>query len=242
MLERGRANRHAFEIARPLGPAQREIEVGLGEIDRAVAADQLKPQPRVGRAERGKPRRKPRREHVAWARDRVDLARLPGLHCLDRFLEPQETLADGIEPGGRLVGQLKAFGGAAEQHHAEQVFERANLLANRGRGDGQFVGRARERQVPRCGVEHAQAVERQVRPLHARTSGHSGSRSGTMSGPGTTFVRRAVSGCGCGKREKRDRHFEQIGLLPRRIAAAPGTPAHRVMALHRTIGRAKRAA
>ncbi len=87
------------------------------------------------------------------------MARLPGLHRLDRFLEPEEAFAQRIEPGDRLVGQLEPFRGAAEQHHAEHVLERADLLADRGRGHRELVGRAGEAEVPRGGVEHAQGVE-----------------------------------------------------------------------------------
>ena len=81
-------------------------------------------------------------------------------------LEPQEAFAQGVEPGLGLVGQLEALGGAAEQHHAEHVLERADLLPDRRGGDRELVSRARERQVPRGGVEHAQGVEGQVRALH----------------------------------------------------------------------------
>ena len=46
------------------------------------------------------------------------------------------------------------------------VFERANLLADRRRGDGQLVRRPGKGQVASGRIEHAQGVERQERALH----------------------------------------------------------------------------
>ena len=82
------------------------------------------------------------------------------------FLELEEPFAQRIEPGLALLGQLEALRGAPEQHHAEHVLERADLLADGGGRHRQLVGRAGERQVPRGGIEHAQGVERQVGALH----------------------------------------------------------------------------
>ncbi len=162
------AQRHAFEIGRPLAKAHREIEVGLGEIGLGVAADQHVAQLRIDRAERGEARGEPQAEHVARGGDGIDVARLARLHRPHRFLELEEPAAQGIEPGHRLVGQLQPLGGAPEQHYPEHVLERADLLADRRRRHRQLIRRARERQMPRRRIEYAQAVERKVGALHAR--------------------------------------------------------------------------
>ena len=120
--------------SRPFDQAHRDVEVGLGEIGLLVG-DQLEADFRVGGAERGQPRGQPLGVEFARDGDGVAVARLAGLHRLDRFLEPQEPLAQGIEPGLGLVGQLEALGGAAEQDHPEHILERADLLADRRGGD-----------------------------------------------------------------------------------------------------------
>ena len=85
-------------------------------------------------------------------------------------------------------------------------------LADRGRRHRQFVGGAREREVPGRSVKHAQAIEREMGPLHCEPD----------------LVRRSR----CRQRKERNRHIEQraIGSL------------HRVMALHAAMMGAKRAA
>jgi hypothetical protein len=65
-----------------------------------------------------------------------------------------------------LGRQLEPLGGAAEQDDAQRILERADLLADRRRRDREFVGRTGEGEMPRRRVEHAQAVERKMGPLH----------------------------------------------------------------------------
>jgi hypothetical protein len=81
----------AFEIARPFDQPHRDVEIRLGEID-FVAADQQVADFWIRAAERGEARGEPLGVELARGGDRVVVARLPGLHGLDRFLEPQETL------------------------------------------------------------------------------------------------------------------------------------------------------
>jgi hypothetical protein len=60
------------------------------------------------------------------------MGRLARLHRLHRIFKMQETGAQRLQPGLRLVGQFQPLGGAAKQHHAQQVFQRADLLAHGG--------------------------------------------------------------------------------------------------------------
>jgi hypothetical protein len=149
-----------------LGPAHRQIEVGLGKIDIAIAAHQRKAQRGIFRAERGQSLAEPGGKEIARAGNGIDVAGLARLHRLYAFFKAQEAFADGVQPGRCLVGQFQALGRAAEQHDAEQVFERADLLAHGRRGHCQFVGGASEGQVAGGGIEHAQPVEREMGPLH----------------------------------------------------------------------------
>ena len=71
----------------------------------------------------------------------------------------EKSAAQRFEPGRGLVGQFQPLAGAAEQHDAEHVLERADLLADRRRRHRQLVRRPGERQMPRGRVEHAQGVE-----------------------------------------------------------------------------------
>jgi hypothetical protein len=78
----------------------------------------------------------------------------------------QKARAQRFQPGCRLVGQFQPLAGPAEQHDAEQILQRADLLTDRRRRHRQFVGRARERKMARRRVEHAQGVKGQMRALH----------------------------------------------------------------------------
>ena len=79
--------------------------------------------------------------------------------------------AQRVEPRLALRSQLQSLGGAAEQHDTQRILKRADLLPDRGGRDRELVGGAREREMPRRGVEHAQAVEGQVGALHTPTAG-----------------------------------------------------------------------
>ena len=161
-----RAERNAFQFARTFGPAHGQIEIGLGKIDIAITTDQRKAQRRVFGTERGQPLAEPGGKEIARAGNGIDVAGLPRLHRLDSFFKAQEALADGIEAGRGFVGQLQPLGRAAEQHHAQEVFQRADLLAHGRRRHRQLVGGAGKGQVACRSVEHAQPVEREMGPLH----------------------------------------------------------------------------
>ena len=49
---------------------------------------------------------------------------------------------------------------ALEQQHAQAGFELLDLAADGRLGEGQLVGRAREAQGARCGLERTQQVQR----------------------------------------------------------------------------------
>ena len=119
----------------------------------------------------GEARRKPLRVKLAGHGDGEAVRGLPGLHRLHAFLELEEAFAQRLEPREALLRELQPLAGAAEQHGAEMVLERANLLPHRGRRDRQLVRRASEREMPGGSVINAQGVERQVSSLHWNSRG-----------------------------------------------------------------------
>src|SRR3546814_17369209 len=76
-----------------------------------------------------------------------------------------------MEPGIGLASQLQPLRRAAEQHDAEHILERANLLPDRGGCHRQLVGGARKAQMPGSGVDDAERVEWQVSELHGAVAG-----------------------------------------------------------------------
>ena len=97
-----------------------------------------------------------------------------------------------LKPGFGLGRQLQPPGRAAEQHRAERVFKRADLLTHRRRRHGQLVRRAGEGKVPGRRVQNAQAVQGEMRPLHACTAGATrGKRGMAMSNiePSSPIIR-----------------------------------------------------
>ena len=88
----------------------------------------------------------------------------------------EEAFAQRIEPRDAFLGQFEPLARAPEQHGAEMVFERADLLADRSRRHRQLVRCLGEGEVPRGGVVNAQGVERQVCTLHCALRHKCGSR------------------------------------------------------------------
>ena len=149
---------------RPVG--DRQIEVGLGEIDAAIGC--LDDEAHVGvRGSVGRqPDPEPFRGEVARRGDGQHLRPLRVLEDADRLLELEEP---GAQRGERALGLRRQFEVARhplEQDRAEDILERANLLADGGGSHGELVGRLGERQVARGGVEDAQRVERKVGAFH----------------------------------------------------------------------------
>jgi hypothetical protein len=66
----------------------------------------------------------------------------------------------------RLVGQHQPTREPSEELHPEQLLERADLMADRGLGDVQLGGGAREAEMSGGGLESAQCCERR------QTAGH----------------------------------------------------------------------
>ena len=83
------------------------------------------------------------------------------------FLDQVEAFAQGLERFLRPLGQEQRAAGAAEELDPEIVLERADLLAYRGRGDGELFRRLLEGEVARRGLEGPQGIERQLRPAQA---------------------------------------------------------------------------
>ncbi len=165
-------------LAGAVAPADREIEIGFGEVHRVIGRNQHEAQLAVSAGDLGEARHQPFLGQVARRGDGQRLGGLSRLHGADGFLELEEAMTERGKPSLTLRGQLKALGGAAEQDDTKRVFQSTNLLAHRCRGNGEFVGGTREGQVPRGRVEHAQAVEWEVSTLHAPTAGASSANLG----------------------------------------------------------------
>jgi hypothetical protein len=163
-----RTDLRPLELRRPIGKADRAIEIGFGKIDIAVARNERVADFGIGGGIADQPVVQPFGGKVARHRDRQAKARLALLHRAHCLLELQEAAAQRVEPGARLIGQLKPLGRATEQHDAEHFLERTDLLADGGRRHRQFVGGAGKAQMPGGGVEHAQAVERKMGTLHGK--------------------------------------------------------------------------
>ena len=80
-------------------------------------------------------------------------ARGGGIHGVERPGQGRQ-----VELAG--VGQHQAPVQAPEQLPVERRLQRLDLMADRGLGDEQLLGRLGERQVPGGGLEGAQGIER----------------------------------------------------------------------------------
>ncbi|PAV68456.1 hypothetical protein WR25_17440 [Diploscapter pachys] len=165
-------------LARPLAPADRQVEVRLGEIAGIVGGKQYEAQLRIRLRHFGKARHQPFLGQVARRGNGQRLGRLPRLHRAHRFLELQEAVTQRRQPRLRLGRQLQPARRAAEQHDSQRILQRTDLLADGGGRHRQLVRRAREAQVPRRRIQHAQAVEGKMRALHVSTAGASSANRG----------------------------------------------------------------
>ena len=103
------------------------------------------------------PRRRRDDQHVAVARA-VEL-RHRAAHAFEAGMQA------GIDqPAG--IGQLDRAGAAVKQRQAELLLQRADLVAERGGRDVQFVGRLGEAQMAGDRLEGAQRIERRKRLAH----------------------------------------------------------------------------
>ena len=90
---------------------------------------------------------------------RQNLARARRGNLLQRLGNALEALRHRRPQGLAFIGQRQPAWQAAKQRLAQALFQIANVLADGCLGDMQLLGRARQAQVARCGVEHAQGVE-----------------------------------------------------------------------------------
>ena len=143
---------------RPSGQADREVKISLGKVNILVRCNQIKARIGVGLAKGRQPCGEPFGGEITRRSNGQRIGRLPRLHRTDRFFELQEPGAQGIKAVCRFVRQFKPLGRAAEQHDAQHILQRADLLTNSGRCDREFVGSLRKAQMPRRSVKHAQTV------------------------------------------------------------------------------------
>ena len=143
---------------RPSGQPDRKVEISLGKVDILIRRNQIKARIGVGLAKRRQPCGEPFGGEITRRSNGQRIGRLPRLHRADRFFELQEPGAQGIKAVCRFVGQFKPLGRAAEQHDAQHILQRTDLLTDGGGCDREFVGGLRKAQMPRRGVKHAQAV------------------------------------------------------------------------------------
>ena len=165
----------ALQVARPVDQPDRAIEVRLGEIG-VLVGNEGETDIGVRLAEGCQPRSQPLRVEFARTGDRIAVGSLARLHGGDAFLELEEPFAQRVEARGAFLRQLQPLAGAAEQHRAEVILERADLLANGGGRHCQLVRGAGEGEMPRGGIVNAQGVERQVCTLHCALRHKCGSR------------------------------------------------------------------
>ena len=97
-----------------------------------------------------------KRAHYAYGQN---LARTRRGDLLQRLGNALKALRHRRPQGLALVGQGQPARQAAKQRLAQPVFQIANVLADGGLGDMQFLGRTRQAQMARCGVEHTQCIE-----------------------------------------------------------------------------------
>src|SRR5690606_32338143 len=110
--------------------------------------DKLVPHFWIGGPKSSQARREPLGIKFPRNCNRITVARLPGLHCLNRLLEPQEPFAQRIEASFGLVRKLEPLAGTAEQHDPKHILKRADLLTDGSGGNRELIRSSRKAEVP----------------------------------------------------------------------------------------------
>ncbi|MCY1433667.1 hypothetical protein D9M71_497030 [compost metagenome] len=133
-----------------------QVEVAFVQGLAAVFGHQAQLDIRVAllqaRQARGQPFGQKRRNR-AQAQGAADFA---SVQAAQLGIDAAIGFADGLRQALAFGGQLHAAGAAQEQAKAQALFQLADLLADRARGDVQFFGAAGERQMPRRTGKHMQ--------------------------------------------------------------------------------------
>ncbi|MNT07092.1 hypothetical protein D3C72_1417820 [compost metagenome] len=140
--------------------AQRDIDFLAGKVDQGVGRQQFDIQLRMLLDKTADARRQPARGERRHGTDGQALVAVAGLQHARGIGDLQQRVAHalGIDAAGRR--QRDALAVALEQRHAQFVFQRADLVADRAVRDKQLRGRARKALVPRRGLEGAQGGQR----------------------------------------------------------------------------------
>jgi hypothetical protein len=124
--------------------ADRVVQTLGDHVDLVVVGQDAQIDERMGEAEGGQAfEQRPDHERAHGA-DREHLAHPAGFELLEQPVDG----AEGLEQRGRkpqaFVGQRQSSVGAAEQGHAEPLFEALHLMADRRLCHAQLIGRAGE--------------------------------------------------------------------------------------------------
>ena len=130
------------------------------EIDQVRGGRDAHLDARIGVLERGHPRHQPLGGQRGRGADGQPPVVIGAAQSRGGAVQVLERGADGRQIVLRLPRQFQRAVAADEQGDAELLLQPADLMADRGLGDVQFGGRAREAQVASGGLERAQAVER----------------------------------------------------------------------------------
>ena len=138
------------------GEGVRGVDVLAGEVDHAVGGGQLDVDFRMRLQEIAKPRHQPAGGEGDRQAERQYAAVTARLDLLHRLRQSIEAVADARPQGLAGIGQEKAAGEAAEQRLAQLILQELHLMADRGLGDAELGGGAREAQMAGRGLEGAE--------------------------------------------------------------------------------------
>ena len=154
--------------ARNAADADRDVGFVRQQVRRLDRRDDPHLDAGVGLREQMQARHQPQRRDGRQDRDGQCAHRPRPADPLRRALQLAQAVADGAGEILALRGQFDAPGHAAEQLAVQRQFEVAHLPTDCALGQVQLVGRQREGEVPRGGVEPAQGVERRQRSFRHR--------------------------------------------------------------------------
>jgi len=203
--QRGRADRHhgfgeqhlglrVGIAARPV--ADGEIDIGDGEIDEAHIGRDPDLDVGVQGLEALQPWDQPFDGEGGGDRDRDALAAQRQAHDAGGVAQARHRGGDMDEGRRAGVGQLDPSAEAAEERLAGELLHLLDVLADGGGADAQFVGGARETEMPPGGLEGPQRVERR------QAEGRVGVVVGGHGPPLAHAVCRAYIGCVVNQRKE----------------------------------------
>ena len=151
----------------PQAVADAHVRVVAAEVDQPVRGRDLDIDLRVALAEARQARQEPLGGQGVGDAHGQRPGVLVGAQAPGRRVDSVEGRGQGRQVELAGVGQHEPPVQAPEQLHAERLLQGLDLMADRGLGDVELLGRLGERQVPGRGLEGAQGVERGQASGHA---------------------------------------------------------------------------